>query len=103
MADSREISVVPMEGGTSVLLTLAANTSQQYTPAAAVAGQALYITLFADVDCFIRQGANPTALADGADQILPANNMYRIGPIAPGNRLAIISASVGSVYITPHA
>lgn len=103
MADTREISVVPMEGGTSVLLTLVAATSQQYTPAAAVAGQALYVTLYNTVDCFIRQGANPTALSDGTDQILPANNMYRVGPIAPGNRLAIISASAGSVYITPHA
>lgn len=54
-----------------------------------------------DATCFVRQGANPTALATGVDQILLANNTYRL-MVVVGNKLAFITAAgTGNVYITP--
>jgi hypothetical protein len=60
------------------------------------------INIYADVDCFVRQGANPVALADGTDQIIPAGVMLRGYEITSGNKLAFIAASTsGNVYLTP--
>ena len=54
------------------------------------------------VDCFVRQGSNPTALANGTDQILLGGNQYRIEGISNSNKLAFItSGSTGTVYISP--
>jgi hypothetical protein len=60
------------------------------------------VNIYADVDCYIRQGANPTALANGTDQIIPAGIMLRGYDIMPGNKLAFIAVSTsGNVYLTP--
>jgi hypothetical protein len=56
-----------------------------------------------DVDVFVRMGTNPTAVADGTDQILLAGNTYRIQPIIPGYKLAFVSTGSGNVYLTPDA
>jgi hypothetical protein len=49
-------------------------------------------------------GLNPTAVSDGTDQILLANQQYRIIPIIPGYKIAFILAiGTGNVYITPEA
>jgi len=59
------------------------------------------VILCSDVDCFIRQGENPTALSDGTDQFLPAYNIVRFFNFHPGNKIAVKSTSVGNLYITP--
>lgn len=55
------------------------------------------------VDCFFRQAVTPVALLTGVDQILLAGNSYRINGITSGNKLAFISTSAGTVYVTPGA
>lgn len=56
-----------------------------------------------DVTCFIRMGTNPTAVADGTDQILFAGNTYRVTPCPQGSRFAFItSTGTGNVYLTPN-
>ncbi len=95
-----EISLVPLEGGTASVVTLGAGVSNQ--SGVFDLNRDVYVIVTPTVDVFLRQGTNPTALSTGVDQILLANNMYRVGPIARGNRLAFISASAGSVYLTPH-
>ena len=60
-------------------------------------------TITPDVNCFVRQGTNPTAVSDGTDQILFAGNQYRVSPCIPGNRFAFITSSgAGNVYLTPN-
>lgn len=49
----------------------------------------------------MRQGSNPTAVSDGTDQILPANNWVRLENLTIGNKLAFKTASgSGTVYLT---
>lgn len=59
------------------------------------------VVLCSDVDCFIRQGANPTALATGVDQFLPAYTMVRYFNFQPGSKIAVIASTTGNLYITP--
>lgn len=62
------------------------------------------VTIVSDTNVFVRMGLNPTAVSDGTDQILLANQQYRIIPIIPGYKLAFILATgTGNVYITPEA
>ena len=58
------------------------------------------IYLCATVDCFIRQGANPTAVAD-SDQFLPAYSPMRYAGFVSGNKIAVIGTGAGALYITP--
>jgi hypothetical protein len=61
------------------------------------------VVIYSTVFCFVRQGANPTALSNGTDQPVPAENYLRV-TLTPGNKLAFITASgTGTVYITPGA
>lgn len=60
-------------------------------------------TIYSDVDCYVRQGSNPLAVADGTDQFIPAGAFLRLTGIAKGNKLAIISSASGTVHITPGA
>ena len=102
MIDSnKELSISVNAGGTSQKVTLAASTSAQST-----AIDAEFVMVYSTVDCFVRAGANPTALATGVDQFIPANTLLRLDGInraATGSKLAFISASAGTVYITPGA
>lgn len=52
-------------------------------------------------DCFVRQGANPTATSDGTDLFLLGLSTYRLD-IPRGAKLAFkTTGATGSVYITP--
>lgn len=97
----KELSVTVNEGGKSHKVTLTAGAS---APSAAI--DAEFVMVYSTVDCFVRAGANPTALADGTDQFIPANTLLRLDGINrshTGSKLAFISASAGTVYITPGA
>lgn len=61
------------------------------------------VVVYATVECWFRQGSNPTALSTGVDQYLPAGVQMRLVDIKPGNKLAFKAASSGTVYITPDA
>ena len=63
---------------------------------------AQYVLVTPDINCFVRQGpGTPVAVADGTDQILLANNTYRVY-VNSGNKLAfILAAGTGNVYLTP--
>jgi len=60
-------------------------------------------SIYSDVDCYVRQGAAPVAVADGTDQFVPAGSFVRLTGIARGNRLAIISNASGTAHLTPGA
>jgi hypothetical protein len=91
-------SIVALTGGQSAAVAISAVSAQS----AAITMPSVVVT--PTVDCFFRQGANPTALSNGTDQILLATNSYRISGIVSGNKLAFITASgSGTVYITPGA
>ena len=64
------------------------------------------VTLVCDTNTFVRMGpaGSTNAVSTGADQILLANQQYRIIPIIPGYVLSFILATgTGNVYITPEA
>ena len=89
----------------SIILNLAPGQSQRISISAASTQtspiDAGSCTLYSDTDCYVRQGANPTAVSDGADQFIPANTFLRLSGITRGNKLAIIGATTGTVFITP--
>jgi len=87
-------------GGTSQKLT----TSATHVQSAVVTNTEtpVYYNVFATADCFVRAGTNPTALATGVDQFIPANLLFRLGPLKVGERFSFIAASTGGlVYLTP--
>jgi hypothetical protein len=70
--------------------------------AASAAINAVMAVVTPSVDCFMRQGAAPVALADGTDQFLVGGLPYRVS-LTAGNKLAFKTASgTGTVYITPN-
>jgi len=74
--------------------------------ASSTALNASQVTVVCDTNTFVRMGpsGSTTAVNTGADQILLANQQYRIIPIIPGYVLSFILASgTGNVYITPEA
>jgi hypothetical protein len=55
------------------------------------------------VDCFVKQGSNPTAVVD-TDVLLLGGNTYRLSGFTTGNKLAFItSGAAGNVWIYPGA
>jgi len=61
------------------------------------------IVITPTVDCFVRKGANPTAIVGGTDMYLLGGNAYRTS-VMPGERLAFITTgAAGFVYIAPGA
>ena len=81
--------------------------SQQVNVTAASAASAAItnsktIYLCSTVDCFVRQGVTPVALATGVDQFLPAYTPFRYAGFVSGNKMAVISTgNSGVLYITP--
>ena len=89
-------SITALTGGQSASIAISVTSAQS---AAITTGS---VVATPTVDCFFRQGSSPTALSNGTDQILLANNSFRISGIVSGNKLAFITASgTGTVYITP--
>lgn len=81
-------------------------TSEKFSTSTTSAQSAIYdnqsLLFITDAACYIRAGANPTALATGVDQYIPANQYVRIAPWVPGNRLAVIALTgTGVAYVTP--
>jgi hypothetical protein len=53
-------------------------------------------------DCFMAQGANPTAVAD-TDEFMQANSIQFVEISEANNKLAFIKSSVaGNAYLTPY-
>lgn len=100
MSTVRELSFAASLGGTSQKVALSTTSAQSTAIGSGQSGTVMCLVTL-DADGFYRQGSNPTALSDGTDQILLANNTYRI-PLVAGNKFAFILASgTGSAYITP--
>lgn len=91
------ISALAGVGGGAQKVALAAGSVQS----TAIGNVSALVT--PDTSVFFRSGSNPTALATGVDQILLANNTYRIPLVDPTDKMAFIpvSGSSGNVYITP--
>jgi hypothetical protein len=91
-------ALVGLSGGQSQKLELAGGVS---SPSAAIG--ASFATLLVDVPAFFRVGAAPVAVVNGTDQYIPANQLFRIGPFAATDKIAVIAAEVGNAYISPGA
>lgn len=101
-----EITLDIKAGGDSQKIATSTSSAQSNAvtlPAQHPAGQPVPCTIVADAQCFVRKGANPTAVSDGTDQILLANTLYRV-QLMPGEKLAfILASSTGNVYFTQNA
>jgi hypothetical protein len=101
-----EITIEVTAGGTSQKLAISGTSAQSNAAASASTeskGVPIKYLVTPDATCFVRKGSNPTALADGTDQILLANNTYRV-ELMDGEKLAFItSGAAGFVYLTPRA
>lgn len=92
-----ELSFIVGAGGTSQSVAISSTSAQS----AAIPGNMAMI--YATADCFMRCGANPTAVSDGTDQFVPASTMLRV-QLQGGGKLAFkTTGATGSVYITPGA
>lgn len=92
-----EISLVPNTGGLSEKLTLPGGS--EVDSSVINSGATAYVNFYCTVDCFIRMGLAPTAVAD-ADQFIPAANLVRLGPIPEDFKLSVYTAAAGTAYIT---
>lgn len=82
--------------GASQQLAVTAASAQS----AAFAARTSAVVLFAEQDCFVTLGDNPTALADGSHMLLPANET-RLLKVKGGDRLAVIRRSTdGALFVT---
>lgn len=91
----QQVTITIGDGGTSQALAIS-STSAQST--AITTG---FCRIYATVDCFARQGSNPTAVSDGTDTFIPAGIWTRVN-LGRGNKLAFKTTSLsGTVYITP--
>jgi len=92
----RTVSILVDGGGNSESVSVSSTSAQS----SAITQPMVLVST--DIDVFVRQGADPTALSDGSDMFLIANSMYRLMGISSGNKLAFITATgSGTVYITP--
>jgi hypothetical protein len=108
---TNEISFVPNVGGLSQKIALTTASAQttvfgtaenKSTNVAPTPYGGTYVNLLCDTAAFIRVGVNPVAVNTGVDQYVPAGQLFRVGPIPPGNKLAIIALTgTGNAYITP--
>lgn len=97
MEENREISLIANAGNTSQAVSMSTTSAQS----AAMPGNSALVS--PSVDCFMRQGDDPTALATGVDQFLFGGFAYRV-KTNPGQKLAFkLASGTGTVYITPGA
>lgn len=92
-----EESMKVLKGGESQAVSISTTSAQS------TAILSSRVVVYATVECWFRQGSDPTALATGVDQYLPAGVQMRLCDITPGNKLAFKAGSSGTVYITPDA
>jgi hypothetical protein len=98
MPAAQQITLIATSGGTSSKVAVSTTSAQS----AAISAQC--VVVIADVNVFFRRGVNPTALADGTDQLLLANTSYRLVGHKAVEKFAFITATgTGNVYITPDA
>lgn len=90
----QEVTITLDDGGKSQALSISSTSAQS---AAITSG---FCRIYATVDCFARQGSNPTAVSDGTDTFIPGGVWLRVN-CARGNKLAFkTTAASGTVYIT---
>ena len=93
----QETSVVVDDGGRSQSVAISGTSAQS------VVINANYVLITLTTAAFVRQGADPTALADGTDTYLAGGATYRLC-VPKGAKLALITAGpTGTAYITPGA
>jgi D-alanine-D-alanine ligase-like ATP-grasp enzyme len=98
-----EITCAILSGGQSSKIAISTTSAQSATIAVQGNDNVATLLITPDTTCFARYGSNPTAVSDGTDQILLANNTYRVDA-TPGGKFAFITATgTGFVYITPGA
>jgi hypothetical protein len=94
-ANSQKIILSAANAQSTVLNT---PNAANYSASIPVPGQDVLLT--ADVPCWIVQGVNPVAVADGTFQYIPANTLFRTN-VSNGNRIGAIAGGAGNLYITP--
>lgn len=92
-----EESMKVLNGGESVAISISTTSAQS----AAILTTS--VVVYSTVECWLRQGSNPTAVSDGTDQYLPAETQMRLVDITPGNKLAFKAGASGTVYLTQGA
>lgn len=98
MALQKELSLHANTGNKSQKVTISS------TNAASSAIPTDNAVIYATVDCFMRAGAAPVAVATGVDQFIPASTLLRVTLPQINWKLAFITSSAsGLVYITPGA
>lgn len=100
MSMTKENSLTVGPGGTSERVVVGAAASAPTVQSATNDGEYWVVTV--DALMFVRKGAAPVAVVNN-DQVLLANQMYRIGPLSRGDKLAFFSTPGGNAYITPSA
>lgn len=109
--DVREISINLDAGGNGQKVAISGVSAQstaitlRTAPSAAAPAfpEIDSVLVYSSVDCFVRQGANPTAVVD-TDQFVPGGLFVRLSNILSGNKIAFItSGAAGNVWIYPGA
>jgi hypothetical protein len=94
-----------LSGGQSSKVTLSVASAQGPVitrPTDVPKGVPIKCLMTGDVPFWMRKGTNPTAVADGTDQYVPANTPIRV-ELMEGERIAAIAAGAGNLYFTPGA
>lgn len=98
MGMTKENSITANVGGTSEVVVVGAAASAPTLQSATTDGEYWIVTVKAE--CFMRKGLAPVA-APNVDQILLANQSFRVGPLNKNDKLAFYSVAGGNVYVTP--
>lgn len=99
-----EISIDLNAGALSTAVTLSAASAQGplvTLPTNHPPGVPVPCLLSPDVNCWVRKGANPTAVVDSDIKLL-AGNTYRV-QLLVGERIAAIALGAGTLNFTPNA
>lgn len=107
--DIREISIKLDGGGNGAKVAINGTSAQSAalslkpTPASGGADARDSVLIYSSVDCFVRNGANPTAVVD-TDVLVPAGLMVRLSGVKDGEKLAFVTGGAsGNVWIYPGA
>jgi hypothetical protein len=98
-----EMSVNVGAGGTSSAIAVSTTSAQSaiFVANGGTSPGGTTVIVTPSVNCFVRQGVDPTATNDGTDLFLLGGQSYRIN-VADTHRLAFRTASgSGTVYLTP--